>query len=389
MAMKNSLSYILFALTALVVLDVTARFAWPYLPIDHYNSPNRSWVWWAIKDFRQTKEAPDVVLLGSSLMMNALHGGDSTRYNRPENAAFHHRSYYFEELLKNKYDKDVRTFAFAIGGQMASDAYVLSSRLLTGDKKPKTIIYGIAPRDFMDNTLASPASTETFRYVGRICDLSDEEWEARKGFWERVEHVFTKTSFLYQKRLDFVYLQNQAVKQVLTALGQKNMDITKAPFELRGIAFIQLPEDTGPSDLCFTPYDEHQAKYADNLDQYRYRYLPFKPKIYQTQLSYLEKLVKFAHDNDVEMVLVNMPITKENMDIMPPHFYDIYKKDVLALVAKYDSRIIDLNDQQRFPKKYFEDSVHLNGLGAVNFFDALTDKIFGETTLAKSNKVVL
>lgn len=389
MTMKKSLSYVLFALTALVVLDLAARFAWPYLPIDHYNSPNRSWVWWAIKDFRQLKQSPDVVLLGSSLMMNALHGGDSTRYNRPENAAFHHRSYYFEELLKKKYDKPVRTFAFAIGGQMASDAYVLSSRLLTGDRKPKTIIYGIAPRDFMDNTLASPASTETFRYVGRIRDLSDVEWDARKGFWERVEHVFTKTSFLYQKRLDFVYLQNQAMKQVLTALGQKNMDITKAPFELRGIAFIQLPEDTGPSDLCFTPYDEHQAKYADNLDQYRYRYLPFKPKIYQTQLSYLEKLMKFAHDNDVEMVLVNMPITKDNMDIMPPHFYDIYKRDVLALVAKYDSRIIDLNDQQRFPKKYFEDSVHLNGLGAVNFFDVLTDKIFGETTLAKSNKVVL
>jgi hypothetical protein len=52
--------------------------------------------------------------------MNALHGGDSTHYKPSENAAFHHRSYYFEELLKDKYDKDVRTFAFAIGGQMAS-----------------------------------------------------------------------------------------------------------------------------------------------------------------------------------------------------------------------------------------------------------------------------
>jgi hypothetical protein len=102
-----------------------------------------------------------------------------------------------------------------------------SSRLLTGDRKPKTIIYGIAPRDFMDNTLASPASTETFRYVGRsvICLTKSG---STQGIWERVEHVFTKTSFLYQKRLDFVYLQNQAMKQVLTALGQKNMDITKA-----------------------------------------------------------------------------------------------------------------------------------------------------------------
>lgn len=380
MKKPSTLSYVLISLTVLILLDVGARVTWQYWPIDHYNSPNRSWVWWAIKDFREQPK-PDVVLLGSSLMMNALHGSDSTHYNRPENAAFHHRTYYFEELLKQKHGQDVRTFAFAIGGQMASDAYAISSRLLAGEKKPKTIIYGIAPRDFMDNTLASPASTETFRYVGRISDLSDEEWEARKGFWERVEHVLSKVSFLYQKRLDFVYLQNQAMRQVLTWLGQ-NMEVNRAPFELRGIAFLQLPEDTGPSDLCFTPYDKRQAKYADNLDQYRYRYLPFKPKIYFTQLSYLEKLMKFAHDNGIEMVLVNMPITKDNMDIMPANFYSIYKKDVLALVSKYSSRLIDLNDQQRFPKEYFEDSVHLNGLGAVNFFEVLADKFSNNSAIA-------
>ncbi len=374
------LSYVVIAIALLALLDVGARLTWNYWPIDHYNSPNRSWVWWAIKDFRGQKQAPDVVLMGSSLMMNALHGGDSTHYNRPENAAFHHRSYYFEELMKKK-DQDIRTFAFAIGGQMASDAYVISSRLLTGDMKPKTIVYGIAPRDFMDNTLASPASTETFRYVGRIKDLSDEEWDARKGFWERVEHVLTKASFLYQKRLDFVYLQNEGMKQLLSSLGIK-MDLNHAPFELRGIALVQLPEDTGPSDLCFTPYDKKQAKYADNLDQYRYRYLPFKPKVYYTQLSYLEKLMKFAKDNGIEMVLVNMPITKDNMDIMPANFYNIYKKDVLALVGKYNAQIIDLNNQKRFPKEYFEDSVHLNGLGAVNFFEVLADKFSSKSAIA-------
>lgn len=388
MTTRKTLSYVVIALTALVLLDVGARLAWKHLPIDHYNSPNRSWVWWAVKDFRQQHKAPDVVLLGSSLMMNALHGGDSTHYNRPENAAFHHRSYYFEELMKKKYNTDLNTFAFAIGGQMASDAYAISSRLLTGDMKPKTIVYGIAPRDFMDNTLASPASTETFRYIGRISDLSDEEWNARKGFWERVEHVFTKISFLYQKRLDFVYLQNQAMKNLLSCMGIK-MDLNHAPFELRGIALVQLPEDTGPSDLCFTPYNEREAKYADNLDQYRYRYLPFKPKVYFTQLSYLEKLMKFAHDNGVEMVLVNMPITKDNMDIMPANFYNIYKKDVSALVAKYNAQIIDLNDQNRFPKKYFEDSVHLNGLGAVNFFEALADKFSTRPAIAHTKNTTL
>ncbi|MBX9771639.1 MAG: hypothetical protein K2X29_09725, partial [Candidatus Obscuribacterales bacterium] len=105
--------------------------------------------------------------------------------------------------------------------------------------------------------------------------------------------------------------------------------------------------------------------------------------------SYLEKLMKFAHDSGIEMVLVNMPITKDNMDIMPANFYNIYKKDVLALVGKYNAQIIDLNDQKRFPKEYFEDSVHLNGLGAVNFFEVLADKFSSVPAIAHTKNTNL
>jgi hypothetical protein len=377
-------SYVVYALLSIITLDFAARATYKYWPIDTYNSPNRSWVWYAVKDFRETGKQADIVLLGSSLMMATLHGGDATYFNHPVNAAFHHRSYYLEKLLKEKYGLDVHTFAFAIGGQMVSDAYILASRMLVGDDRPKMLIYGIAPRDFMDNTLASCASTETYRYIDRIKGLSDLQSVSTTSPWEKVEKFFGKVSFIYQHRLDFVYMQNVGTKKLLASLfGMKDLDAVHTPFALRGQAMLQLPEDTGPAELCIVPYDAKKAQYANNMEQYRYRYLPFKPKAYNLQMSFLERLLKWGKDEGVQIVLVNMPITEDNLSIMPSIFYPSYLHSVQTLAHDYGAQLVNLNDHTLFPKSDFEDSVHLNGKGGVQFWQVLTDRLFTNSQVAQ------
>lgn len=377
-------SYIAWAIIGLVAIDLVVAATFKYWPIDHFNSPNRSWVWYAVKDFHKSK-SPDIVLLGSSLMMAVVHGGDATHYNEPQNAAFHHRSNYLEELLKQKSGVDARTFAFVIGGQMVSDAYVLATRTLSGDNRPKMIIYGIAPRDFMDNTLASPAATETYRYVSRIANLSDLDWESRNSPWEKVEYLAGKLSSIYNKRLDFVYLHGLFTKSLLANIfGMSDMETVRAPFALRGMAMLQLPEDTGPGEVCVNPYSAKEAKYSDNIAQYTYRYLPFKPKAYNKQMSYLEKLLAWGKEEGIEIVLVNMPITDDNIKLLGTDFYNkTFMPSIAGLAEKNGAQFIDMNDAREFPKTCFEDSVHLNGLGAVRFLNILTDK------LATSQQVAL
>jgi hypothetical protein len=243
----------------------------------------------------------------------------------------------------------------------------------------------VAPRDFIDNTLASPASTETFRYAERLHNLSELEMSARNSIWEKVEYLLAQASFIYQKRLDFVYLQHLVCKSILAqTLGLKDLEGVHAPFALRGAAMLQLPEDTGPNELCISPYDAKQAKYSDNLDQYRYRYLPFRPKPYKAQVSYLGKLLCYAQNEGINVVLVNMPITKDNMSIMPHGLYDMYMKDVTTLAHNYGARFVNMNDQNLFPKDNFEDSVHLNGLGGQRFFELLTDRMKADAQLAQT-----
>lgn len=373
--MTLSRSYVLRAALALVLFDLVVRCTISYWPIDHYNSPNRSWVWWAVRDFHHEARKPDIVLMGSSLMMAALHGGDATYLNLPQNVAFHHHSKIFEDLLARKTGLKVNTFAFALGGQMASDAYALTTTLLKGKEQPKAIIYGIAPRDFMDNTLTSPASTETFRYMTRLGGLSEVGWRARTTFWEQVEYAFARVSALYDHRLDFVYLQNKYTKNTLKHITSfKNLDEVHTPFPLRKQALLELPEDQGPNDLLIMPFSAAGQQYVDNLEEYRMRYRAFKPKLFEMQLWYLEKMLQFCKEQGTGMYLVNMPLTEDNVRLMPPGFYDNYKNRISALASAYGATVVDLNSPALFGKDCFADSVHMNGLGGVRFFKTLTDK---------------
>ena len=84
-------SFVIWAVLAFILIDgilktgsnADARF-WPITPDQ---SAHHSWVWWNVHDFQKEKQAPDIVLLGSSLMMAAFHGGDAAALNVPQNVA--------------------------------------------------------------------------------------------------------------------------------------------------------------------------------------------------------------------------------------------------------------------------------------------------------------
>lgn len=382
-------SYVCIAFACLALFDVASRLTFDAWSFDKFNSPNRSWVWWAAKDFRRQNEAPHVVLLGSSLMMAALHGGDATYLKLPQNVAYHHRSTFLEDLLREKLHQPVNTFAFAIGGQMVSDAYAISTTLLRGDKKPETIVYGIAPRDFMDNMLTSPASTETFRYMDRIGHLSEIALPARTTFWERVEWGLGRISFLYDHRLDFVYLQNKYAKNILASvLHMKDLDYVHAPFLLRKIAMQQLAEDNGPNEIMVPPYDP-KTPFLDNSAEYRLRYHAFKKKLFDIQFAFLTRLASYCKQEGINLVLVNMPLTEDNVKLMPDGFYQYYLTSVQNEANKYGAQLIDLNKPDVFTKNCFADSVHLNGMGGKKFFQVLSERLATDSQLAVSRRSVV
>jgi len=380
---KLAKSYVAWALLALVGLDVSCRIAdhFGVWPVTAYDAAHRSTVFWAAKDFKEEKRTPDITLMGSSLMMAAVHGGDATYQNASQKVALHHKSSLLEDLLRKKFHTDYSTFSFSLSGEMASDAYVLADTLLTGEKQPKAIIYGIAPRDLMDNALKSPASTEIFRFVSRVKDPTDVAIPARNTFWSVAEYGLGKLSFLYEHRPDFLFLQHDATKEILAHLGYKDIkDEVHTTYEIRRQAFIELPEEV----VVHPPSASSANEYSDNLPEYRYRYSSFKEKQFKEQVSYLERFLALGQERGIKIILVNMPLTKDNVDTMPAGFYDRYMKTIGDLCSKHQAQLLDLNTPADFPKRYFADSAHLNSQGGERFFEVLSERLFDDSQVAST-----
>jgi hypothetical protein len=364
-------SFVLLALLFFVVLDFTARLTFKSWPIDHFNSPNRSWTWWTMQDFRSQKEKPEIVLMGSSLMLMAVHAGDATLSGVPQNNALHHKSVLLEQTLQTILHKHYNTFSFAIAGQMVSDAYSICSCVYNGKAKPDYIIYGIAPRDFMDNTLPNPASTETFKYLSRVSDLSEIAMRARPSIWDRFDYWVGSVSFLYAHRADILYLQHHYVRVLFSHLHWiEDLNSVHTPMELRKIAMFELPEDNAANEVFTGPYSP-TMKYIDNASEYKKRYRSFNKKLFEDQRSYLADMMKICEQRHIKLILVNMPVTASNVQLMPPGFYEHYLRTVQEMAAAHQDKLIDLNNPTLFTDDCFMDSVHLNGKGGMRFFKNL------------------
>jgi hypothetical protein len=142
-------SYALAGILAFTALDLTNHLL---NKPDLYGAANKSWIWWAVKNYREKPTTPDTVLMGSSLIIALQNDGDATFYHENLDAVKHYKSRYLEEKAKSYLHKTISTASFAIGGQTASDAYAIFATMLSGNSAPKSLIWGVAPRDFVDRT---------------------------------------------------------------------------------------------------------------------------------------------------------------------------------------------------------------------------------------------
>lgn len=363
-----AVSFALMAMLAFAGLDVFNRFC---LRCDPYASAYKSWAWWAVHDYRQLPAKPDVVIFGSSLILNALNDCDATFLQQRFDAVTHHRASYFEQLLSNKYHPVIAA-SFAMGGQMASDVYALFSTMCTGEQAPPTVVWGIAPRDFIDSLFGSASDTETAHYMGQIAGKENFFPLPRSSFWTQVQQSISKMSTLYARRMQFCDAQVYLCKLLLSKISTYDPNKTFVPEWLVKYATAALPEDNGRWQWIVRPYSASKAKDPDNSDEYKKRYQPFREATFQNQLAYLQKILAIAKAQHSKVVLVNMPLQPENTKLLSTGVYEQYLQKTRGLAAQYDAQYIDYNKPGLFGTSDFADPIHLDGMGGMKFFRMLS-----------------
>lgn len=376
---RRRISYALVA----VCLFACANIAFAALirtgGLDRFQMTTHNWAWWATKCLEDHKQPVDVMLMGSSLMQRVMDEGEATYLNKTIDAITHRNSNELEDLLTKQLHRPVKTWSYAIGGLHASDASVVTSALLRGEHQPAAIVYGIAPRDLMNNLLASPCATETFQLMNKLTDQSDIGLKARTSNGEKFDYFVStglgKALPIYDFHAELAQCFRRSYKHKVDEVANKYVEHPTNPIgTLDQISLHMVPEEFEGS-IPIPPFNPAHPTCEDNKLTYMFAYRPFRHKFYKTQKYFLERMLQTANERGIQVVFVNMPLRKDNFEAMEPGFYDLYLKDIKGLASQYKANYVEMNRPQTFAFSDFTDQVHLNGRGAVKFVAALAPEV--------------
>jgi hypothetical protein len=344
-------------------------------------------------------ESKNIVILGSSLIMapsENLNDLDGVAIGNPGSETAAPRGLIYVDGLKKVTGLNLSTKVLGVPGALTSDQTLITNELIAGGKAPQLLVLTYAPRDFMSND------------IGDDIDFTPT---ARVFHFASLDHGFLPTSFdpqIIRKCFDSHTGFIDSVRRFyLRAIREKTCQFTNHPYSLfesmqketqtkptaplavaaattiaaQNAAPVTAPIDgqkQSPADIAKARHEEVLKK---DLELYRTRYWPINEKKIKTQMAQLEKLMASASKAQLPVVLVGMPLSAKNIEVLGEANRLRLENQIKEMATRYQIEVIDFNDlpdKLKFAQDEFIDSVHLNKPGSTRFVSLFS------TTLAQT-----
>ncbi|MBI2811507.1 MAG: hypothetical protein HYX67_11880 [Candidatus Melainabacteria bacterium] len=335
------------------------------------------WTWWISRNYLGRKSAPDIAMLGSSQMGSATFAADAHTLNQPLDCVLHRSGSTLEKEIFDRTGKRVDTFNFAMGGAMASDAYMFSKALFKGDKKPKMVVIGVSPRDFIDNTLPSVSSTEPFTFFAPFVELGDLTNVA-------FPDVLAEANFIVKQNLPL-----ERIHEALDAAAKKYQQ--DAPTQMTAIPKASehkslLRAVLGSADEVrlnewLIPASIPAWIFEDNTKEYLNRFRNCRPPLYKAEKAFFNAFLANMQAQHIPVLVVGMPSLAANRTILPNDFWTEFRGDVAGMCKSHNARWVDHTDNPSFVLENYLDTVHLNASGGTKIFAEMAKAIVADPEL--------
>lgn len=364
---------------ALLLYCLVNYFAWTngFGQTEATKFPEKNWTSWAISDFLKQEKSPDLVFLGSSLMLVPVAGVDADYTHKRIDGSQHHKSLYFQDAFFKKSHKAISTFNFALPGEMPSDADLITQFLLRHDKAPKIIVYGVGPRDFLDNLLPSPSATDPFHSLSRLGSVEEQAALFFPDWKERLNYELSKLVYLYGLKQDISCRANQlATSEIDQYIPAPKTEKPFSIFDRRALMPDYRPGELNVGEAFFRPHEPGEREaFADNLFEYRKRYKTLKWDTYITQMRAFTDIMNVARAREIHVVVMAMPITDINRSLLTKQAWDVYRAGVRSYALAKGATFIDLDASKKFALADFMDTVHLHTGGGRKMLDCLAETL--------------
>lgn len=254
------------------------------------------------------------------------------------------------------HEPTLRSRLLCVEGSLMSDQFLVLRKLWTAEKPPSSMVLCVVPRDFYDTRFETRGQTAVFRSLSGLGQMN--EWmRYLEGYLEYSEALIDKTIWLYRFRS---VVSIETVKQLYAYLGQilpAKLSKTAATSEMSQNDFSRKTDQV----LMEKSLKEYEGVYR-NID---------KTGDFDQQMRFLDDTLAYAHDHKVPLLLINLPLTEANKGLLPPGFYEKYRRSVTDAAAKNRVKFLDLSQPGMFKVDDFWDSGHLGLSGAKKLMNYL------------------
>ncbi len=322
-----------------------------------------------LSSFLTSNENPDAVIIGSSLvLMPAVRCDDrlSGKLDCYDDWYYYQhipeytRASYMEHLL-HKAGLPVSIKNLGVASSIMSDHAGVLETILAEGKKPGLVICGIAPRDFLDNSQQIFENTPTQLFL--------KEYHSSGKLWP--------ASFSQADLQQWYELNDHQIRKffarVRTTCSNFVCEVTEHPANLQHTKTKE------------TAYLESRPNLLKDLQSYQKLYNPPNYKMLEQQKGFLEKFLTLAQKNNVEVLLINMPLTRENTRALDPAVHDKYLETIATVARAHKVTLLNIGSRSpNYSVADFEDCCHLNAAGGQKLYAAVFDTLVKNQRLSSS-----
>lgn len=222
--------------------------------------------------------------------------------------------------------------------------YYKLKKILCNDNDLKYILLGLSFSSYGENSDNQIYETERIRYMYPKYFLILENSEKLSLLKKNLIGLFENTPYIFKSAIITFYKSNE---------------YTNYPF------WGYFHDNTNLSDgNIYAAINRHYYNTDSNLLQ----------DFSDIQLEYLMKIVNLCTEKNIQLYLINTPVSNEYFSEIPEKFINHYYNIVKKLKSNKNVKILDYHDYQ-LPKNYYGDADHLNSNGAKIFSEIIVNEI--------------
>lgn len=319
------------------------------------------------------KDTPNTILmLGSSLGIFPAALADFKEFGEPKPGADKFLNYcsfrYLDKLLSTQGDSPVKTLNLSNQGGMTSEDLLLLKGAFKAGIHPKLAILLTGPRDFLDHQTNKIGESKLSKAL--LVRISDSLWNFADTPTANLETLGSRFLPLFLQRDAVTKFLTTGLKKTIAFVWNKPYRDKPAP---TGGSLESIRDEPGSPEMI--------EFYTAN---YKIRYLPIDWQRWQLESAALEQIVEFCQSQKVPLLIVAMPLSKSNRDLLPDDFISKHKSMLAKEVANKhtdksnqvsSAALLDLFDSDQFKIDDYMDTVHLRSCGGMKLARQLQSEI--------------